>query len=469
MKNHLLPDTFDALRKKVAILGLGFVGAAMAAAVSNASKRNIPIYDVIGIDRPTELGKKRVDSINNGIFPFETTDIELKNAISKAHEYGNIYCATSHLLIAEADYIVVDINLDIQYQNDGTPYLDLSAFKEAVSSIGENMKPDALIVVETTVPPGTCEKVVLPLIDKEFKKRGINSTPNIAHSYERVMPGKQYYNSIINFWRVYSGINKASADLCEKFLRSFIHTDNFPLTRLKTTTASETAKVLENSYRAANIAFMEEWGRFAEQVGIDIFEVINAIRMRPTHSNIRQPGFGVGGYCLTKDPYFAKLAAKDLFGLNNLDFPFCTKAVSLNKKMPLVTLDALEKALGGLAGRKILVLGVSYRQDVGDTRYSPTEIFALKAISSGAELVFHDPLVTFWPELKTEVIQTYPEPKEFDTLLFTVGHKAYQDIDIPKWLNGAKPLIFDANNVLTEKQIATIQAYGCPLKMIGRG
>ena len=120
------------------------------------------------------------------------------------------------------------------------------------------------------------------------------------------MPGKNYFDSIVNYWRVYAGIDDESAKKCEKFLKKIINTKDYPLTRLSDTTSSETAKVLENSYRAANIAFIEEWGRFAEDIGIDIFEIIESIRMRPTHSNIRQPGFGVGGYCLTKDPILQK-------------------------------------------------------------------------------------------------------------------------------------------------------------------
>ena len=144
------------------------------------------------------------------------------------------------------------------------------------------------------------------------------------------MPGKDYFNSIINYWRVYSGINDESADRCRDFLETVISTNEYPLTRLKKTTASEISKVLENSYRATTIAFMEEWGRFAEAVDVDLFEVVDAIRMRPTHSNMRQPGFGVGGYCLTKDPYFAMLASRELFNRNDLEFPFSTMAVRLN-------------------------------------------------------------------------------------------------------------------------------------------
>ena len=127
------------------------------------------------------------------------------------------------------------------------------------------------------------------------------------------MPGPDYLDSIINNWRVFSGHSSKSANLCESFLSTIIDTNKYPLTKLSSITSSELSKIMENSYRAVNIAFIEEWARFSEKIGANTFEIINAIRKRPTHNNIRQPGFGVGGYCLTKDPFFASLSARQLF------------------------------------------------------------------------------------------------------------------------------------------------------------
>lgn len=203
---------------------------------------------------------------------------------------------------------------------------------------------------------------------------------------------------------------------------------------------------------------MEEWGRFAEEIGVDLFEVIDAIRMRPTHSNMRQPGFGVGGYCLTKDPYFAPLAAKELFKLEGMEFPFSTNAVRTNNAMPLVSLNKIEKLLdGNLKGKALLVLGVSYRQDVGDTRYSPTEIFVREAIKRGAEVVCQDPLVSDWTEMKLPVFSEIPDFCGFDAIIFTVQHKQYSDIDFQNAELDNGTLIFDANCVLSEEQRQAIR------------
>src|SRR5262249_33681306 len=227
---------------------------------------------------------------------------------------------------------------------------------------------------------------------------------------------------------------------CARFLSAFINVADYPLTRLHSTTASETAKLMENSFRAVSIAFVEEWARFAETVGVDLFEVVEAIRKRPTHNNIRQPGFGVGGYCLTKDPLLPGVAAREIFGRPDLLFPFSEQAVQTNQKMPLVSLKALEGLLGDLAAKRILILGVAYRQDVADTRYSPAETFALAARKRGADILAHDPLVDYWPEMAMRVERgPLPAASSIDAAVFCVPHKAYRKLDLATWLgDGAR-------------------------------
>ena len=463
---------FQNRRPLVCIQGLGFVGAAMALAVANSRNENdLPIYNVVGVELPTQKGMKIVDLINKGQFPFENVDLELQKALHNCTKSKNYYATTQEEYFEKADIIISDINLDVNYTKNGEPYLDLTLYKNAVHTIAKRIKKGTLLIVETTVPPGTCEKIVKPILEEEFEKRGIDKGEVLlAHSYERVMPGADYFNSIVNYWRVYSGINEKSAEKCEEFLKNIINTTQYPLTRLECTTASETSKVLENSYRAVNIAFMEEWGRFAEKAGFNIFDVVDAIRMRPTHSNIRQPGFGVGGYCLTKDPYFAALSAKDILKLDKTDFPFCFTAVHLNNLMPIVSLDSIERLLGGsVNNKKILILGVSYRQDVGDTRYSPTEIFAREAIKRGAILTYHDPLVREWNEMNVNIEESIPFSQEFDAIIFTVAHKEYLDLNFNEWKTTQNTLFFDANHVLNSNQIKDIKNMGYRYYAIGRG
>ena len=271
----------------VCVQGLGFVGAAMSTAIANArTKDDKPRYQVVGVDLPTDAGLSRVNAINSGVFPFPTADNELKNALKTALKMGNLEATTDESVYQLADVVVIDVALDIPFL-ENEPQLEWSEFQTALTAVFSKVSVGTLVLLETTLPPGTSEKIVLPIMKRELATRGLDEqSVYLAHSYERVMPGSDYLDSIINNWRVYAGYNAAAADLCEEFLSAVIDVKEYPLTRLGSMTASETAKVMENTYRAMNIAFVSEWTQFAEAVGIDLFEVIDAISQRPTPSNI---------------------------------------------------------------------------------------------------------------------------------------------------------------------------------------
>ncbi|BBA34830.1 nucleotide sugar dehydrogenase [Methylocaldum marinum] len=460
-----------ANRPIVCVQGLGFVGAAMAVALANArDARGEPYFDVIGVDLPTPEGLAKIAAINSGTLPIKAADPKFSSALDQAHALGNLIATADPAAYALAETIVIDVHLDVTYR-EGEPVLKLDNFRSAIKSVGGYMRRGCLVMVETTVPPGTCEKIIAPQLAEALRERGLPENAFLlAHSYERIMPGSDYLDSIVNFWRVYAGYTPEAADACEKFLSKLINTRDYKLTRLSPITSSEVGKVLENSYRAATIAFMDEWSRFAESIGIDLFEVISAIRKRPTHSNMRQPGFGVGGYCLTKDPLLAPLAARHLFDMPNLTFPFCELAVTVNRTMPLASLNKVQQILGGrLSGKSILLLGVSYRQEVGDTRYSPSQIFVEHARARGAKVMCHDPYVDYWPELREQLPSEIPTPEHIDAVVFAVPHRDYRTLDVKTWLNGSQPVILDANDVLNNDQRASALAAGCTLVSTGRG
>jgi len=454
----------------VCVQGLGFVGAAMSVAVAIATdEQGLPIYDVVGIDLPNTHGLEVVNSINNGLFPFVTSDEKLLEAISRAKKQGNLRATTDETVYEFADIIVVDIPLDIPYL-ETEPQLKFDSFQKAIKSVAQRIKKGALVIIETTVPPGTCEKVVVPTFEEELQKRDLSIDDiHIAHSPERVMPGENYLESITDFWRIYSGYTKDAADACEEFLSNIINTEKYPLTRLSTPTASETAKVMENTYRAVNIAFLDEWTRYAEEVGIDMFEVVDAIRKRPTHSNIRFPGLGVGGYCLTKDPMFAPVAVSQLFD-KDVEFPFSKMAVHINHNMPIHTVSRLKSLLAGsLEGKKILVCGISYRQDVGDTRNSPTETLVNELQKNNAQIILHDPYVDYWNELGLTPENELPPARDLDVCIFAVGHEYYKELDLLYWASDSDLIIFDANYVFCKEQIQHARKHGLRFESIGRG
>ncbi|MCC5865169.1 MAG: nucleotide sugar dehydrogenase [Wenzhouxiangella sp.] len=459
------------MRKTVCVQGLGFVGSAMATAVALADDaQGEPIYDVFGVDLPSPAGQKRVDAINAGRFPFETSDPKLQPAVARASARGNLRATTDASVYGKADIIVVDVHLDIPFRDD-EPQLQFEGFEKALRTIGQWMQPHALVIVETTVPPGTCQKVVVPVLSETFRQRGLDPADLlVAHSYERVMPGKEYLDSVINFWRVYSGHTEAAADQCEAFLSDVINVKDYPLTRLSSTTASETAKVMENTYRAANIAFICEWTRYAEKVGIDLYEVVGAIQKRPTHANIRYPGLGIGGYCLTKDPSFAPAAARQLFGLS-LEFPFSRLAVTESAAMPHHGVARLTELLGGsVVGKRILMCGVSYRQDVADTRYSPSETVYRELVGKGANVDFHDPFVSWWDELDCAVPDKLPCPDDYDAVLFAIPHAEYKALDLAEWISDKNnTLVLDAYLVFSAEQRRAFRQKGVRMEAIGVG
>jgi len=465
--SNLLSDKHG--RKIVCVQGLGFVGAANAIAIASARDgAGNPLYSVIGVDLPTESGRERAAALNQGAFPFATTDAALVDAARSARVAGNLAAVTDANAFGAADIIVVEIGLDIE-DKAVSPKVDLPPFRAAIGTIGDHMKPDALILLESTVPPGTTERIVAPLLRERLSARSLPTQAlKLAYCYERVMPGDAYLASIVNMWRVYAGMTVEAADAAEAFLSSFIDTAKRPLTRLESIRAVETAKVLENTFRAVNIALIDEWEKFARRIDVDLFEVLKAIRVRPTHQNIRYPGLGVGGNCLSKDPMFGSTSARDIFGFAEFDFPLSTAAVAINSTMPAATVALLEETFpGGLAGKRVLILGASYREDVGDTRHSPSITLAAMLAEKRATVAFADPLVD--AEIGVPLHRDLPDARGFDAVILAVGHKPYRAIDLAAWSGAERPVVLDANGVLSRQQLQSLRDAGFKVAAIGRG
>ncbi len=358
-KKYLIPSNLDDKenidlflesnkdKKVVVVQGLGFVGAVMSLVCSNSLRGE---YAVIGVDLPNSANFWKIKSINDGIFPIVSSDPKIEKFYNISRQKQNFYATYDPYAYSKADFIIIDINLDVlkksNFNCDLINYdVDLNPFKNAINIIGENCKENVLILVETTVPPGTSKKVIKPIIERCLKKRNLKTNEfKIGHSYERVMPGPNYIDSIQNFYRVFSGIDEKSAVATEIFLKTIISTKKYPLTKLSNTNSTEMAKVLENSYRAINIAFSTEWSRFAEESEVNLYEVIDAIRMRPTHSNLMYPGIGVGGYCLTKDPLLASWSKINHFDSNDKLIQ-SENGVRVNDKMPLFAFNFFKKKI----------------------------------------------------------------------------------------------------------------------------
>jgi nucleotide sugar dehydrogenase len=400
---------------------------------------------------------------------------------------------------------VVDVQCDYSKQDLGdmrTGEADMAALEATMRTIGGKIPPKCLTLIETTVAPGTTEFVAWPILKKSFAKRGIKSAPILAHSFERVMPGKDYVSSIRDFWRVCAGCNATARKRVEKFLHEVLNTTDFPLTVMDRPIESETTKIVENSYRATILAFMNEWSLFSERNGVDLIKVMKAIKMRPTHSNMIFPGPGIGGYCLPKDGGLGYWAYRHILGFEDGDevFKLTPTAIDINDTRGLhvaeLTRDALRNMGRYIASADVLICGASYRQDVGDTRYSGSELVARKLTEMGAEIRVHDPYVDHWYELESQ--DTYPAPghswarffrnqdelsevrvqkdlrvalKGAEAVIFAVPHGPYLQVepeDVVKWA-GAPLAVIDCFGILSDENIRRYFELGCEVKALGRG
>jgi UDP-N-acetyl-D-glucosamine dehydrogenase len=301
---------------------------------------------------------------------------------------------------------------------------------------------------------------------------------------------------------VCSGCNEEARARVEKFLHEVLNTRDFPLTVMDRPIESETTKIVENSYRATILAFLDEWSIFAERNGVDLIKVIQAIKMRPTHSNIIFPGPGIGGYCLPKDGGLGYWAYKHILGFEDQKqvFKITPTAIDVNDTRGLhaaeLTRDALRNLGRYIAGAEVLICGASYRQDVGDTRYSGSEIVVRKLAEMGAEMRAHDPYVEHWYEFESQ--DTYPAPghswarffrnqehlanlrvhadlqaalKGAEAVILAVPHEPYLELDpdqVVQW--AGNPLaVIDCYGILSDAKIRRYFELGCEVKALGRG
>jgi len=491
----------------VVVMGVGFVGAVMAAIIADTvDRKGRPGKFVIGCQRPSSRSYWKIPLLNRGVSPVKAEDPEVDEMIGRCVKEKKSLVATYNPdCLKFADCVVVDVQCDYIKNDLGdmrTGEADMAALEATLRTIGQKIPAKCLTLIETTVAPGTTEFVAWPILKKAFAERGIKTAPLLAHSFERVMPGREYVRSIRDFWRVCAGCSPEARRRVEKFLREVLNTKDFPLTVMDRPIESETTKIVENSYRATTLAFLNEWSLFAERNGVDLIKVINAIRMRPTHSNMIFPGPGIGGYCLPKDGGLGYWAYRHILGFEDGDevFKITPTAIDINDTRGLhvaeLARDALRNMGRYIAGANVLVCGASYRQDVGDTRYSGSELVVRKLTEMGAEMRMHDPYVDHWYELESQ--DSYPAPglswsrffrnqedldsarvekdlkkalKGAECVILAVPHEPYLHLDpreIVRWAGGPLAVV-DCFGILSDAEIRRYFELGCEVKALGRG
>ncbi|BEQ13242.1 nucleotide sugar dehydrogenase [Desulfoferula mesophila] len=501
----LVAEQKELGREIVVVMGVGFVGAVMAAVVADSvDSDGRPGKFVIGMQRPSTRSYWKIPLLNRGLSPVKAEDPEVDITIERCVNQKKTLTATfSYEALAYADVVVVDVQCD--YSKEALAdvvrgKVEMAALEESLRIIGQRMPAECLVLIETTVPPGTTEYVANPILKKAFEKRGLGSEPLLAHSFERVMPGREYVQSIRDYWRVCAGVNPASRQRVQKFLSEVINVAEYPLTVLDRPIESETTKIMENSFRATILAFMDEWSTFAENNGVDVVKVIQAIKKRPSHNNLMFPGPGVGGYCLPKDGGLGVWAYHHLMGFQQPLFKITPLAIDINDSRALHAAEVVRDALRSMGtlvpNSRIVVLGAAYREDVGDTRYSGSELVVRRLAEMGAELAAHDPYVRVWWEFAKQ--EEYPatsasrarffrnqeDLKDLevhqdlsaalsgaDAVVLCVRHAQYLELD-PDWVVeacGGPVAVVDCFAILDDERIRRYIELDCEVKGLGRG
>ncbi len=405
----------------VVVVGQGYVGVSLTCAASEAG------FHVVGVD----VDPSRIAELAGGVLSVPGVSQRLFDA---GMEAGNATFTTDAEAIRDGEVILICVPTPVR---DHTP--DLSFVERAAQDVAERLQPGRLVLLESTTYPGTTEELVRPLLEASGLVTGRDFL--LAYSPERIDPGNQEFG-LRNTPKIVGGISPEATGLAGLFYEQIVD----KVTVVSSCRAAELAKLLENTFRHVNIALVNEMAALCHEMGIDVWEVIEAAATKPFGFMTFTPGPGVGGHCIPLDPaYLAWQVRRDV----GYQFRILEQAQDINAQMPRYVAARIGEALND-AGKpvkasQILVLGVAYKPDVGDTRESP----ALKTMTllyrRGAEVAFHDPLaaeVQVNGKLMASVELTQREIARADCVVVLTPHSTY-DLD---WIADHAALVFDARN-----------------------
>ena len=404
--------------KNVSIVGLGYVGLPLALLVAKKG------YNVTGIDLDTE----RVSLINQGIDPIKDEYVADNLSATAVTAVDNFHS------IPRSDIVIVCVPTPVKH--DYQP--DLGPLKGAVSSIAKEMKPGSLVIIESTINPGVSDEIVIPLLESKSGLT-VNEGFHVAHCPERINPGDKQWN-VENIARVVGASSQAGLNQATEFYETIVDAPIKPMGSLKET---EAVKIVENSFRDINIAFVNELAKSFTKLGIDVKNVIDGAATKPFAFMPHYPSVGVGGHCIPVDPYYLIEYARGY----GFEHEFLSLARSINNSMPEFTveqlMDGLNEAGLSLKGSKVAVLGLSYKANVADDRESPSYKLIKILEDKGADVDTYDPYFTD----KSTAKSLDEALRNKDAIVIATNHKEYLGIDYSKM--GIKVLI-DGKNCLGE-------------------
>jgi UDP-N-acetyl-D-glucosamine dehydrogenase len=387
----------------ISVVGQGYVGLPLAISCAHAG------FKVTGID----LNQEKVSKLNEHRSIIEdVSDAELKS-VSESGKYK----ATSDFVIDPSNEIIC-ICVPTPLRPNHQPDLDI--LKAATKDVGKGLKAGMLVIIESTIQPGTTRDVVVPILEKES---GLNRDQFlVAYSPERIDPMNKKF-TIKNTPKLVAGLTVEAAVKAKEFYSKFI--DQVDV--CDSLEVAETAKLLENSFRLVNISFINELSMFCQKIGIDVNDVIKAASTKPYGFMPFYPSVGVGGHCIPVDPLYLAQAARAVGAPTR----FIELADEINLGMPTYFVGRASEMLGGLKGKKVLVIGVSYKPNVADVRETPVEALISGLKKSGAVVSWHDDLVKSWNDEKSVALGS-----GFDLAILATPHE-YLDLT----LLGSVPLL----------------------------
>ena len=406
----------------LAVIGLGYVGLPLAIEAANC-KLKVAGYDI---------NESVVDSLNKSMSHVEDiSDKVLQDALSK-----DLLITTDENILGDSEYIVISVPTPL---TDYQP--DLSYVKAATKSIAENLKRYQIIILESTTYPGTTLEIVKPILEKNSSMEA-GEDFLLGYSPERIDPGNKEW-TFKNTPKIVSGINQKSLKAISKFYDSIID----EVVEVSGTREAEMVKLIENTYRQVNIAMVNELAILSNMLDIDIWEVVDAAKTKPFGFQSFRPGPGVGGHCIPIDPKYLSFKTRQI----GQPVRFVELAQEINNSMPSYVISRISEIMNKkeilLKNSKILILGVAYKKDIGDTRESPAINILESLIDKSAEVSFYDPFVD---ELKVNNESISKEHdleniSNFDMVIIHTPHTSFNDIDF----ENIKPLIFDTTGSFT--------------------
>ena len=424
------------MTQELVVVGMGYVGIPCAALFADCDG-----FAVTGIQRRSARSGWKIDCLNGGRSPFEGNEPGLDELIARVVGKGRFRVTDTHEAYETADYILIDV----QTPTDAERTPGYESLREVSHAIGQRMRPGALVVVESTVAPGTTENVVQPILEKAS---GMRAGPDfgLAFSYERVMPGR-LIEFFVDLPRVVGGID---ADSTRRAVELFQHIVRQPVVGTTCRTA-EMAKTIENSYRDLNIAFANEMALICESMGVDIWEIRDLVNSRPDRQMLR-PGAGVGGHCLPKDPWLLVYGAA-AWGAWPPSTTLISGAREINDTMPL-HMSALVRHGLHLRGRavmdaRIAVLGLAYLENCDDTRNTPAVPLARELENNGASVIVHDPHVRRYDDAGIELTNDLEQAlRGADCAALVTAHQVYSEMSpqaLVEWMR--TPVLVDGRRV----------------------